>query len=799
MLSSSSSSSPKEGVSLSLDGHIEPKQLDPSSTGTTLAEVVACVERCPTLYDALAEISKSSNVPLLFTQKEACQDGKGGRIIFSRVSNVSRARRRAELKREFYRTPSSRNFFKHGEDERGRKGGGGGEGRGWNRQEGGKGKGGSGGAFAWKGGGGRRGVESDGGKGNKKGYHYHQNQRQSQPALPKPPLGGGCGKGLEHRGTAERSPQAYYENAAREEDQGTVLRSGTVVAAGPVGFVTAMTTQPLLHGVIDDCSVCFSNEPGCPCCGLVPTNLAASVLGARKLGSSMKCLQNAVKEFGYVFSEHEALYRKSLNDGGVAPDAWSGDCTEQCAKRAFDYITVKEGCEALADALDAITARFGEGKVEEALDSVGQHRFKDAIDATVVITSEKMPPPGDSLLAQIGPLAEVTMCHDGKHMELRLLQDTTLHLLNSDDEMVTTTHRAGEAIEFPTDACTAGTRLASLEEVHGGQLADGSTHNLRTKPTAIEGDLVYCSFHTREYNVDHGKLHAKRIAKDVEDRAAARAAGLPEPPPRPDPAMLVADLVVPHTVAKYREWQDRALESYQKLELLDVVSAPLSPMVLKARDAIRREVAEKHGFGGGGDALGPLCGVVGGQGLGAVTLRSAAAAMEMCPDKRRAWHEAAMEMYERLEADQSQTLHVMDRWIEDRRAACPENEHKTENELLAEIHQLVAKRYIHNSGKYSDLDRYVEPLKLRMGFTDGIGQSGRNKERDGDLNLAYQRREWRNLGVRGADLHESAPVAAHRYVASKFERIAEATNGTAAVAEVAMAASGGEEYAEEEV
>jgi len=579
-----------------------------------------------------------------------------------------------------------------------------------------------------------------------------------------------------------------------------VLRSGTVVAAGPVGFVTAMTTQPLLHGVNDDGAVCFSNEPGCPCCGLVPTNLAACVLGARKLGSSMKCLRNAVKEFGFVFSEHEALYRKSLN-GGVAPDAWSGDCTEQCAKRAFDYVTAKEGCEALADALDVLTDRFDEEEVERVLDSVCQHRFKDAIDATVAVPAATMPCPGDnSLLAQIGPLAEVTMCYDGKHMELRLLQDTTLNLLNSDDEMVTTMHRAGEAIEFPTDACTAGTRLASLEEVHGGQLSDGSTHNLRTKPAVKEGDLVYCSFHTREYNVDHGKLHAKRIAKDAEDRAAARAAGLPEPPHRPDPAKLVADLVVPHTVAKYREWQDRALESYQKLELLDVVSAPLSPMVIKARDAIRREVAEKHGFGGA-DALGPVCGVVGGQGLGAVTLRSAA--VMMCPEERRAWHEAAMEMYQRLEADQSQTLYVMDRWIDDRRAACPENEHKTENELLVEIHQLVAKRYIHNSGKYSDLDRYVDPLKLRMGFTDGIGRSGRNKEREGDLNLAYQRREWRNLGVRGADLHESAPVAAHRYVASKFERIAEATNGTVvavAMAAVAEAASGGgEEYAEEEV
>ena len=183
---------------------------------------------------------------------------------------------------------------------------------------------------------------------------------------------------------------------------------------------------------------------------------------------------------------------------------------------------------------------------------------------------------------------------------------------------------------------------------------------------------------------------------------------------------------------------------------------------------------------------------VGGQGLNAVSLRTAAAA-EMCPDKRRAWHEAAMEMYQRLEADQSQTMYVMDRWIEDRRAACPENEHKTENELLAEIHHFVAKRYIHNSGKYSDLDRYVEPLKLRMGFTDGIGQSGRNKERDGDLNLAYQRREWRNLGVRGADLHESAPVAAHRCVQVRAHR--GGTNGTAAVA---MAAVAERQQAEEE-
>ena len=266
-------------------------------------------------------------------------------------------------------------------------------------------------------------------------------QRQSQPAstlLLKPALGGGCGKGLKHRGTAERAPHVYFDNAAREEDQGTVLRSGTVVAAGPVGFVTAMTTQPLLHGVSDGGGVCFSNEPGCPCCGLVPTNLAACILGARKLGSSMECLQNAVKEFGFVFSEHEALYRKNLNGGGVAPDAWSSGCTEQCAKRAFDYVTAKEGCEALADALDVLADRFGEEEMERVLDSVGQHRFKDVIDTTVDV-AETTSYHGDS--RQIGPLAEVTRCHDDKHMELRLLEDTTLHLLNSDDEVVTTSIR----------------------------------------------------------------------------------------------------------------------------------------------------------------------------------------------------------------------------------------------------------------------------------------------------------------------------------------------------------------------
>ena len=250
---SSSPSSAKDGALLlmPLDGHVEPKQQEQQHS--TLAETVACVEKCPTIADALAVISKGTNVPLLFTQKEACREGKEGkrRIIFSRSTNVARARRGAEKRREYYRTPTSRNFFNHGGeddhyyDERASKGGGkGGKGKGKGKKEAGKG--------------------GKGGKG-KKGYHNHQSQRQSQPASPlllKPALGGGCGKGLKHRGTAERAPHVYFDNAAREEDQGTVLRSGTVVAAGPVGFVTAMTTQPLLHGVSDGGGgVCFSNEP----------------------------------------------------------------------------------------------------------------------------------------------------------------------------------------------------------------------------------------------------------------------------------------------------------------------------------------------------------------------------------------------------------------------------------------------------------------------------------------------------------------------------------------------------------
>ena len=84
--------------------------------------------------------------------------------------------------------------------------------------------------------------------------------------------------------------------------------------------------------------------------------------------------------------------------------------------------------------------------------------------------------------------------------------------------------------------------------------------------------------------------------------------------------------------------------------------------------------------------------------------------------------------------------------------------------VLHDIYQTLSAVYLHGSGKFSDLDKFVVPLKTRMGVFTGVAYKG-------PFRTGKQRREWRELGVRGDTVKDESNRNISTFVRSKFDRL----------------------------
>ena len=610
--------------------------------------------------------------------------------------------------------------------------------------------------------------------------------------------------GLQNRGYVQCAAPHFFSNSCNDKE-GMVLRSPTGINAGQVGFMTNVVTQGIQNdGTNAVCAidgVSFSNEPPCKCCGIVPTNMATCLLAARRGSSSLECLQNSLADFIEVLTAHEERFRE---EHGIGPMAWS-NCAACCGggeECAYYFGSACEAGDALSKCLAALQAKHGEDNLIKVFDNVAQHRFRDCID--MQIDADHAESAADeqrrqgwnvsTMLEQIGALAEVIPGRPvvsredearGKAMykarieaemgpgmsesplqkmamdnptpppplpkdqkRMKLLEPVRLEYYNADCTMQTTYHDVGDIVEFPTDATTPGTRMVILEDVVGkGAPTDV---NLRRRTVAEIGDIVRVSFHHRSSAVDEHRLSKEKLAYLREIGVLESAEKVPQ---------LIANMVVTTDVSQYKEWQRKALASYSKLELLDVVTEPLAPCVRAARERLHKETAPveyellKHmtctnARGSPRTAALPL-----------VELRN------VRRDLHRSYYNSVESSRDLIRQDQSQQLYAIDRWIQDYRDRYKgDGDSIPEQQILHHIYQLLTLRYIHGAGKYSDLDQYVIPLKLRMGISTGLSQNGR-------FRTSKERKEWRSLEIRGDDVVDDAERKLSQFVRSKYERL----------------------------
>lgn len=528
--------------------------------------------------------------------------------------------------------------------------------------------------------------------------------------------------------------------------------------------------------------------------------MATCLLGARRGLSSMECLQNALADFVEVIAVHERRYREEL---GVGPTAWS-DCVacggggnggDDKESVCYYFGSVTEAGDALSKCFTALQHRHGEESVIKVFDTVAQHRLRDCIDIQIDAEHAKLVADAQaeqgwnvsSVLEQIGPLAEVVRSRPAVSMEdelkskaeykarveaetgcpvseeiqemldtpipppprdqkrIKLLEPVRLEYYNADCVLQTTYHEAGELIEFPTDAGTPGTRMVVLDDVVGKDAA--TDVNLRRRTVAEVGDIVRVSLHHRSAVVDEHRVPKYKLAFLREIGVLETEEELPK---------LIANMVVPTSIDEYKVWQKRALDSYAKLELLDVVTAPLPACVRAARERLRQESApadadlvrhmqELHNRGSPRTAALPL-----------LELR------KVERNLRRSYCKSVEQYRDLAGQDQSLQLYAIDTWIQQCRDR--HGDAIPEQKILNDIYQKLTVQYIHGCGKYSDLDQYVIPLKLRMGVSTGVSHTGRFRS-------VHERREWKSLGVRGEEVTEKADRKLSGFVRDKYDRL----------------------------
>lgn len=561
--------------------------------------------------------------------------------------------------------------------------------------------------------------------------------------------------GLNNRGWISVAPHSFFGNSCKEE-HGRVLRSATVIASGPVGYITNMTVQPIMQDAsATGGGICFSDAAPCKCCGIVPTNMATCILGGRKQTSNMKCIRSAVEEFGKSFSAHEEFFK---TQHGLDPDAWSN-----CEECSFYFNNVKDATAAFNSALDVLEDRFTQEELIGAFDCVLQHEFKDSIDIKVHNLKETPHACTPScLIDQIGPLCQVVEGKDTYdlkegseemhkylcHKRLRLLENVVIHSFDSDGKISTNEYEAGTVVEFPTDSNTVGTRVPDLDTVRG---IDGhaSDVNLRRRTAASVGDIVRCSMHPREPSVDEYRV-SKALVQEYESLGARDCANVIP--------ILVANLVLPTSVELYQEWQKRALEGYAKMELINVVSEGIPECTQHARRMIVEEAMPDD------PTLVEKMKELHQKGAPLVTSLPLSQLCGLSRAHRQSYH-AGVAMYTQLmDKDQSFSMHVIDRWLNDWKANHDSENTKSEAEMLGEIYHLLSNTYVHGSGKYSDLDQFLVPLKLRMGIFNGVSRVGKQS-------TAGMRREWRCLEIRGDHLPDNTESAMSKFIEYKYERL----------------------------
>jgi len=620
---------------------------------------------------------------------------------------------------------------------------------------------------------------------------------------------------LQNRGYVQCAAPYFFANAC-SDTEGMVLRSPTGVCAAQVGYIMNVVIQGITQDGTNDVlaidgncggsgGVCFSNEAPCKCCGIVPTNMATCLLGARRGLSSMECLQNALADFVEIITVHEGRFREEL---GVGPTAWS-NCALCGAGGAgakdgvcYYFGSVAEAGDALSKCITALQHRHGEENVIRVFDTVAQHRLRDCIDIQIDAEHAKLVADAQaeqgwnvsSVLEQIGPLAEVVPSRPAVSIEdelrskaeykarveaetgrpvskeiqemletpippppkeqkrLKLLEPVRLEYYNADCVLQTTYHEAGDIIEFPTDAATPGTRMVVLDDVRG---RDSATDvNLRRRAVTEIGDVVRVSLHHRSAVVDEHRVPKHKLAFLREIGVLETEEELPN---------LVANMVVPTSIDEYKMWQKKALSSYSKLELLDVVTAPLPPCVRVARERLRQEAAPSEGE------------LV--QRMQEVHLRGSprTAALPLFELRnmerglRRSYCNSVDRYRDLAGKDQSLQLYAIDKWIQqyrDRHASSSNDGGNAipEQHILNHVYQILTVKYIHGCGKYSDLDRYVVPLKLRMGVTTGVCHDGR-------FCTVHERKEWKSLGIRGEEVADNADRNLSGFVRNKYDRL----------------------------
>lgn len=622
---------------------------------------------------------------------------------------------------------------------------------------------------------------------------------------------------MQNRGYVQCAAPYFFANACNDK-QGMVLRSPTGVCAAQVGYIMNVVTQGIVHDGANDVlaidggygGVCFSNEPPCKCCGIVPTNMATCLLGARRGLSSMECLQNALADFVEIITVHEGRFREDLDVGSTA---WSncaacgggngGNGGNVKESVCYYFGSVAEAGDALSKCFTALQHRHGEDNVLAVFDAVTQHRLRDCIDIQIDAEHAKLVADAQakqgwnvsSVLEQIGPLAEVVCSRPAVSLEdelrskaeykarveaetgrpvseeiqemldapipptprdqkrIKLLEPVRLEYYNADCVLQTTYHEAGEIIEFPTDAATPGTRMVVLDDVVGR--AAVTDVNLRRRTVAEVGDIVRVSLHHRSSVVDEHRLPKHKLVFLREIGVLETDEELPK---------LIANMVVPTNIDEYKVWQERALDSYAKLELLEVVTAPLPPCVRAARERLRQQAAPRdaelvhhmqqlHTRGAPRIAALPL-----------LELRHVERGL------RRSYCKSIEQYRDLADKDQSLQLYVIDRWIQQYRdrhgsSSSSSGDAIPEQKILNHIYQVLTVQYIHGCAKYSDLDKYVIPLKLRMGVSIGVSYTG------GRFRSVHERKEWKSLGIRGEEVTEEAERKLCGFVRDKYDRL----------------------------
>ncbi len=493
-------------------------------------------------------------------------------------------------------------------------------------------------------------------------------------------------KGLDHRGMISLSCHRFFEKSL-PSDEGFVPRGATSIAAGPVGSITNCTTQPV-HWDTESGDHYFSNEPPCPCCGMVLTNVLTCILAARPKSGNMSSFFNSLMKIRDSLSVHE---EKCRLDAGVPAGHWT-DC-EHCREKIM-FSDVNDACRGIYEVACHLIDRYGNDEedvpvFQSTLDNVKQHNCRDAIRVQVPDCGGEDPGGFScSVLEQVGPLAEIVegFSSKGDNRMLRLLENTRLLFYNVDGTVQESLHEKGTLLTYPVKSNCCSTRGVT-EKIKG----DGINPLYVRSHVGEVGEVVRVSFHSRIEQVDgpaisHGTL-------------------MPE---------IVANFVVPTTSVALHDWTLRALKTFSTAPLLCSITQPEPAMARKMRISHRETQLASNGHVR--DIITDL------ENRGGPQVRSVplACLSSMSPELRSEYYKIARGYIRAISQDQTWVNGIIEDWLDDAKLTAEPG--TSEEEMLRGFFKIISDSYLQCSGKFTDMDQFVTPLKMRIGDYRGIGE-----------------------------------------------------------------------------